>query len=106
VFNVRPFEEKPMTIRPLYDRVLVRRKEPEVKSRGGLFLPSAAQEKSQLAEVIAVGQGRLNDDGSVTALKIEPGMTVLLAKWGGDEIEVGGEKQMLVRESDILGVVG
>ena len=76
-----------------------------MKSRGGLFLPSAAQEKSHFAEVIAVGQGRLNDDGSVSALKVEPGMTVLLAKWCGDEIEVGGEKQLLVRESDILGVL-
>ena len=95
-----------MSIRPLYDRVLVRRKDPETKSRGGLFLPSAAQEKSQLAEVVAVGHGKLNDDGSVTALKVEPGMTVLLSKWGGDEIEIGGEKQLLIRESDILGVVG
>lgn len=95
-----------MTIRPLYDRVLVRRKDPETKSRGGLFMPSAAQEKSQLAEVVAIGQGRLNDDGSISPLKIEPGMTVLLAKWGGDEVEVDGVKQLLIRESDILGVVG
>jgi chaperonin GroES len=95
-----------MTIRPLHDRVLLRRKEPEVKSKGGLFLPSAAQEKSQLAEVVAVGTGRLNDDGSVTPLKVEPGMTVLLGKWGGDEVEVGGQKQLLVREADILAVMG
>jgi chaperonin GroES len=95
-----------MTIRPLYDRVLLRRKEPEQKSSGGLFLPTAAQEKSQLAEVVAVGTGRLLDDGSVFPLKVEVGMTVLLGKWGGDEVEVDGEKRLLVRESDILGVVG
>jgi chaperonin GroES len=95
-----------MTIRPLYDRVLLRRKEPEQKSSGGLFLPTAAQEKSQLAEVVAVGTGRLLDDGSVCPLKVEVGMTVLLGKWGGDEVEVDGEKRLLVRESDILGVVG
>ncbi len=95
-----------MTIRPLHDRVLLRRKEPEEKSKGGLFLPSAAQEKSQLAEVVAIGSGRVNDDGSVTALKVEPGMTVLLGKWGGDEVVVDGQKLLLVRESDILAVMG
>jgi len=94
-----------MTIRPLHDRVLLRRKEPEEKSKGGLFLPSAAQEKSQLAEVVAIGSGRVNDDGSVTALKVEPGMTVLLGKWGGDEVVVDGQKLLLVRESDILAVM-
>jgi len=95
-----------MTIRPLHDRVLLRRKEPEEKSKGGLFLPSAAQEKSQLAEVVAIGSGRVNEDGSVTALKVEPGMTVLLGKWGGDEVVVDGQKLLLVRESDILAVMG
>jgi chaperonin GroES len=95
-----------MTIRPLYDRVLVRRKDAEEQSRGGLFLPSAAQEKSQFAIVVAVGEGKLNEDGTITPLKVEPGMTVLLAKWGGDEVQVDGVKQMIVREADILGVVG
>jgi len=95
-----------MTIRPLYDRVLLRRKEPEEKTSGGLFLPSAAQERSQLAEVVAVGTGRLLDDGTLYPLKVEPGMTVLLGKWGGDEIEVDGEKRLLVREADILAVMG
>jgi len=95
-----------MTIRPLHDRVLLRRKDPEEKSKGGLFLPSASQEKSQLAVVVAVGTGRLHDDGTITPLKVEPGMTVLLGKWGGDEIEVGGQKQLIVREADILAVMG
>ena len=94
-----------MAIRPLHDRVLLRRKNPEEKTRSGLFLPSAAQEKSNLAEVVAVGTGRLLEDGSVAPLKVEPGMTVLLGKWGGDEVVVDGQKLLLVREADILAVV-
>jgi chaperonin GroES len=92
------------TVRPLYDRVLLRRKEAEETSRGGLFIPTEAREKSHLAEVIAVGQGRLSDSGSVHPLHVEPGMTVLLGKWAGDEVELDGEKLLLVRESDILAV--
>ena len=93
-----------MTIRPLYDRVLLKRKDAEDKSRGGLFLPSAAQEKSNLAVVVAVGDGRVDERGKLTPLKVEAGMTVLLGKWAGDEIEIGGEKHLIVRESDILAV--
>ncbi len=94
-----------MTIRPLYDRVLLKRKDPEEKSRTGLFLPSSAQEKSNLAQVVAVGGGRLDDKGETHPLKVEPGMTVLLSKWSGDEIEVGGETHLIVKEKDILAVV-
>jgi chaperonin GroES len=93
-----------MKIKPLYDRILVKRKEPEEKSRGGLFLPSTAQEKSQLAEVVAVGHGRIKKDGTLAPLRLEPGMSVFLSKWAGDEIEVDGEKHLFVREQDILGV--
>lgn len=94
-----------MTFRPLYDRVLVKRKEPEATTRGGLFIPSAAQETSSFAEVVAIGHGRLNKDGHVTPLKVEPGMTVLLDKWSGDEIELDGAKHLFVRERDILAVL-
>ncbi len=93
-----------MTVRPLYDRVLVRRKEPEAKSGGGLFIPTSAREKSHLAEVVAVGQGHLRGDGTVGAMHVEPGMTVLLGKWAGDEVEIAGEAHLLVRENDILAV--
>ena len=95
-----------MTVRPLHDRVLVKRKDPEERSRSGLFIPTAAQEKSHLAEVVAVGTGRVRDDGGVTALKVEQGMTVLLSKWAGDEVKVDGVDHLLVRESDILAIVG
>lgn len=94
-----------MTVRPLYDRVLLKRKDPEEKTRSGLFIPTTAQETSNLAEVVAVGHGRLNDNGNVTPLKVEPGMTVLLNKWAGDELEIEGVKHLVVRESDILAVV-
>lgn len=94
-----------MTVKPLYDRILVKRKDPEEKSRGGIFLPSSAQEKSHLAVVVAVGQGRIKKDGTLAKLSIEPGMTVFLSKWSGDEIEVDGEKHLFIREQDVLGVL-
>jgi chaperonin GroES len=97
-------EAEAMNIRPLYDRVLLRRKEAAQITAGGLFVPEGAREKSHLAEVIAAGQGRLTDDGSVHSLHVEPGMTVLLGKWAGDEVELDGEKLLIVRESDILAV--
>ena len=93
-----------MTIRPMYDRVLVKRKEAETQSRGGLFLPESAQKKSHLAEVVAVGHDRIGKDGKVTPLKVEVGMTVLLSEWAGDEVKVGGEAHLFVREQDILAV--
>lgn len=95
-----------MDVRPLYDRLLVKRKEPEERTRSGLFIPTTAQEKSNLAEVVAVGHGKLNKDGTVTSLKVEPGMTVMLNQWSGDEIEIDGTKHLFVREQDVLAVVG
>ena len=94
-----------MKFTPLYDRILVKRKDPEEKSRGGLFLPSIAQEKSSFATVVAVGAGRIDDNGKRHAPRVEPGMTVLLSKWSGDEIDVDGEKHLFVREQDILAVL-
>lgn len=93
-----------MTVRPLYDRVLVRRKEPETQTQSGLFLPEAAQKKSHLAEVVAVGQGRIGKDGTVVPLKVEVGMTVLLSEWGGDEVKLDGEPHLFIKEKDILAV--
>lgn len=94
-----------MTFKPLHDRILVKRKEPEEKSRGGLFLPSVAQEKSNFAEVVAVGAGRIDENGNRQPMRVEPGMTVLLSKWSGDEIEVNGEKHLFIREQDVLAVL-
>lgn len=93
-----------MTIRPLHDRVLVKRKEAETQSSGGLFLPEAAQKKSHLAEVVAVGTGRIAKSGETLPLKVEVGMTVLLNEWTGDEVKVDGQSLLFVREQDILAV--
>ncbi len=93
-----------MTIRPLHDRVLVKRKDPESQSKGGLFLPESAQKRSHLAEVVAVGTGRVGKDGTVTPLRVEVGTTVLLSEWSGDEVKVDGEDLLFVREKDILAV--
>jgi chaperonin GroES len=93
-----------MKVRPLHDRVLVKRKDPESKTKGGLFLPDAAQTKSQLAEVVAVGTGHVSDEGKVTPLKVEPGMTVLLSEWSGEPIKLDGIEHLMVRERDILAV--
>lgn len=94
-----------MTLRPLYDRVVLKRKEAEHTTQSGLFIPTNAQEKSNLATVVSVGTGRVSDEGVVTPLKVEPGMTVLLGKWAGDLVQIDGTEYLIVRESDILSVV-
>lgn len=93
-----------MTVRPLYDRVLVKRKDPTTKTKGGLFLPETAQGKSSYAVVVAVGHGHLASDGTVTPLKVEAGMTVILSEWAGDEVKIDGVDHLIVRERDILAV--
>ena len=94
-----------MNVRPLYDRVLVKRHDPVTQTRSGLFLPEAAQAKSSYAQVVAVGHGHLSSEtGEVTPLKVEPGMTVLLAEWSGDEVKLDGVDHLIVREKDILAV--
>lgn len=93
-----------MKVRPLYDRVLVKRKEPETKTKGGLFLPETKLSKSSLATVVAVGSGHVSETGKVTPLRVEPGMTVLLSEWAGDEVKIDGEDHLIVREKDILAV--
>lgn len=93
-----------MRVRPMYDRVLVKRQEAATKTRSGLFLPEAALQKSSFATVVAVGQGHLGKDGKITPLKVEPGMTVLLSEWSGDEVKIDGVDHLIVREKDILAV--
>ena len=91
--------------RPLYDRVLVKRLESEEKSSGGLFIPEAAKEKPQQAEVVAVGTGRLTDKNELVELVVKPGDRVLFGKYAGDEIKLDGEEHIILRESDILAIV-
>lgn len=91
--------------RPLYDRVLVKRMNPEERTSGGLFLPETAKEKPQQAEVIAVGNGRVGKDGNVRALTVKPGDRVLFGKYAGDEIKIDGVEHIILREEDILAVI-
>ena len=95
-----------MKVRPLQDRVLVKRLEEDLeKTKGGLYIPDSAKEKPQQGKVMAVGKGKVNDDGKVTALDVKVGDKVLFGKYSGSEIKVDGEELLIMREEDILGVV-
>jgi chaperonin GroES len=93
-----------MKVRPLNDRVLVKRLDAEQKTAGGIIIPDTAKEKPQQGEVLAVGPGALNDDGTRTPLEVKAGDRVLFSKYAGTEIKAGGEEQIFMRESDILAV--
>ncbi|MBB4837434.1 MULTISPECIES: co-chaperone GroES [Sphingomonas] len=95
-----------MNFRPLHDRVLVRRVEAEAKTAGGIIIPDTAQEKPQEGEVVAVGSGTKNDKGEVTPLDVKAGDRILFGKWSGTEVKVNGEDLLIMKESDILGIVG
>ncbi|GAA4028097.1 co-chaperone GroES [Sphingomonas rosea] len=95
-----------MAFRPLHDRVLVRRVEAEEKTAGGIIIPDTAKEKPQEGEVIAVGTGARNDQGTVTPLEVKAGDRILFGKWSGTEVKVDGEDLIIMKESDILGIVG
>jgi chaperonin GroES len=95
-----------MKIRPLQDRVLVKRIEDEVeKTKGGIIIPDTAKEKPQQGKVMAVGKGRVNDEGKVTPLDVKVGDTILFGKYSGSEIKIDGDEHLIMREEDILGVV-
>lgn len=94
-----------MEIRPLYDRILVKRVENPTKSRGGLFLPESASEKPSEGEILAVGQGRLTDDGEVKPLAVKVGDRVLFGRYSGNEIKIDGEERLVLREDEVLGIV-
>ncbi|GIX30673.1 MAG: 10 kDa chaperonin 3 [Porticoccaceae bacterium] len=94
-----------MTIKPLYDRVVVRRIDAEQKSKGGIIIPDTAKEKPTQGEVIAVGEGALLDDGTLRPLRVKVGDRVLFAKYAGTEIEQGDDTLLVMRESDILAVI-
>jgi chaperonin GroES len=95
-----------MKIRPLQDRVIVRRLEEAVeKTKGGIIIPDTAKEKPQQGKVIAVGKGKLNDDGKLTPLDVKVGDKILFGKYSGSEIKIDGEEHLIMREEDILGVV-
>jgi chaperonin GroES len=95
-----------MKFRPLHDRVLVRRVEAEEKTAGGIIIPDSAKEKPAEGEIVAVGSGTRADDGKVTALDVKAGDRVLFGKWSGTEVKVDGEDLLIMKESDILGIIG
>jgi len=94
-----------MGFRPLHDRVLVRRVEAEEKTAGGIIIPDSAKEKPAEGEIVSVGSGARADDGKVTPLDVKQGDRVLFGKWSGTEVKVDGEDLLIMKESDILGVI-
>ena len=94
-----------MKFRPLYDRVVVKRLDAEEKTSGGLFLPETAKEKPQSAQIVAVGDGKVLENGSRRAVSVKVGDRVLLSKWSGDEVKVDGEELIILKEDEILGIL-
>jgi chaperonin GroES len=94
-----------MKIRPLQDRLIVKRIAEEEKTKGGLIIPDTAKEKPQEGKVTAVGKGKLNEEGKVTPLDVKAGDRVLFGKYAGTEIKIDGEEHLIMREDDILGVI-
>jgi chaperonin GroES len=95
-----------VNIRPLHDRVLVKRIELQEQVRGGIIIPDTAKEKPQEAEVVAVGPGKLNDEGKRTPLEVQPGDRILMGKYSGSEIKIDDMDYVIVREDEILAVIG
>jgi chaperonin GroES len=94
-----------MKFRPLHDRVLVRRLGEEEKTAGGIIIPDTAKEKPMQGEIIAVGDGARSEDGKITPLAVKAGDVVLFGKWTGTEVKIDGEDLLIMKESDILGVI-
>ena len=94
-----------MKFRPLHDRVLVRRVEEDTKTAGGIIIPDTAQEKPMEGEIISAGSGAKGEDASVTPLDVKAGDRVLFGKWSGTEVKVNGEELLIMKESDIMGII-
>jgi len=94
-----------MKFRPLHDRVLVQRIDEDEKTAGGIIIPDTAKEKPSEGKVVAVGSGAKTDDGSVTALDVKSGDKILFGKWSGTEVTVDGKELLIMKESDILGII-
>jgi chaperonin GroES len=92
--------------RPLHDRVVVRRVESEAKTAGGIIIPDTAKEKPQEGEIVAVGTGARDDSGKIIALDVKAGDRILFGKWSGTEVKLNGEDLLIMKESDIMGVIG
>ncbi len=92
-------------VRPLHDRILVRRMAEEEKTAGGLFIPDSAKEKPQRGEIVAAGKGRVTEDGKTLPLEVKAGDKVLFSKYAGTEIKLSGDEYLMMREEDILGII-
>jgi chaperonin GroES len=97
--------EVKMKIRPLQDRIIVKRVEEEEKTRGGIIIPETAKEKPMEGKVVAVGKGKLMEDGKVHAVDVKVGDRILFGKYAGTEVKIDGEEHLIMREDDILGVI-
>lgn len=93
-----------LSVRPLHDRILVKRMAEDEKTAGGLYIPDTAKEKPQKGEIVATGKGRVNDEGKVLPLEVKAGDKVLFSKYAGTELKLDGEEYLMMREEDILGV--
>lgn len=96
---------KELGVRPLHDRILVRRTEEETKTAGGLFIPDSAKEKPQRGVIVAAGKGRITEDGKILPLEVKTGDNVLFSKYAGTEIKLDGAEFLMMREEDVLGIV-
>jgi len=94
-----------MKVRPLHDRILVKRVEEEKKSKGGIIIPDTAKEKPQEGRVVAVGTGKVLENGSIRALEVGKGDRVLFSKYSGSEVQIEGEEHLIIREEDVLAVL-
>ncbi|MBB6467598.1 co-chaperone GroES [Aminobacter carboxidus] len=94
-----------MKFRPLHDRVVIRRAEGDIKSKGGIIIPDNAKEKPQQGEVVAVGPGSRDEGGKLIALDVKAGDTVLFGKWSGTEVKIDGADLLIMKEADIMGIV-
>ncbi|MEN8780172.1 MAG: co-chaperone GroES [Desulfobacterales bacterium] len=95
-----------MKLRPLQDRILVQRVEEETKTKGGIIIPDTAKEKPAEGKVVAVGNGKVGEDGKRTALEVKKGDLILFGKYSGTEVKIEGEEYLIMREDDVLGVIG
>ncbi len=95
-----------MAFRPLHDRVLVRRIEAEEKTAGGIIIPDSAKEKPSEGEIVSVGTGARSEDGKITPMDVKQGDRVLFGKWSGTEVKIDGEDLLIMKESDIMGIIG
>ncbi len=94
-----------MKIRPLHDRIVVERIDEDEKSQGGIIIPDTAKEKPQQGKVIAVGKGRVNEDGKVRPLDVQKGDRILFGKYSGNEMQIGGDEHLIMREDDVLAIL-